>query len=345
MAMDIIGLDIGTNLIKGVEVRKEKGICELLSYAFSPAFKESLLSESPEDTEKLASGLREFISSSSFSSSNVIAAFPETHVFTRVIEIPKMSRKEVEKAVFWEAEQYLPVSIEDVTLNFQILPKDAESENSGKTEVLLIAVPKGLVQRFVKVLTKAGLTPVGLEPESMSIARSIYYSETSYPVTLIVNMGSEVTNLSILVDDYIRFTRSISTGGNSIARAISQDLNLEERQAQEYLKSYGLDESKMDGKIKSSIEPVFNVILNEIRKSIAYYETRKNPRRVKRVVLCGGISTVPGILVYTAQYLNLEVQKADPWKKLVVRRKFNEKELDDLGPMFATSVGLVLKEI
>ncbi|MBU1016631.1 MAG: type IV pilus assembly protein PilM [Patescibacteria group bacterium] len=343
--MDIIGLDIGTSLIKGVAVRKEKGTCELLNYAFSPAFKESLLSESATDADKLSESLRKFISESSFSSTNVVASFPETHVFTRVIEIPKMSRKEVEKAVFWEAEQYLPISIEDVTLNFQILPKDIEGESSDKTEVLLVAVPKGLVQRFVKILIKAGLTPVGLEPESMSIARSIYYNESSYPVTLVVNIGSEVTNLSILVDDYIRFTRSISTGGSSISRAISQELNLEAKQAQEYLKSYGLDESKMDGKIKASIEPVFNVILNEIRKSVAFYETRKNPRRVKRVVLCGGTSTVPGILVHTAQYLNLEVQKADPWKKLVVASKFNEKELDDLGPMFATGVGLVLKDI
>ncbi|OIP97224.1 hypothetical protein AUJ94_02715 [bacterium CG2_30_40_12] len=343
--MNVIGLDIGTNLIKGVEVKKEKGTFELLNYTFAPAFKESLLSESDIDADKAASRLREFIAESSFSSNNIIASFPETHVFTRVIEIPKMSQKEVEKAVFWEAEQYLPTSIEDVTLNFQILPRDSEESNQNKTEVLLIAVPKGLVQRFVKILVKAGLTPVGLEPESMSIARSIFYNEKSYPATLIVNIGSEVTNLSILVEDYIRFTRSIGTGGNSLSRAISQELNLEERQAQEYLKSYGLDASKMDGKIKASIEPVFNVILNEIRKSVAYYETRKNFIKVKRVVLCGGTSTVPGVLIYTAQYLNLEVQKADPWKKLLIGGKFSEKELDDTGPMFAAAVGLVLKDV
>ncbi|MFH1566233.1 MAG: type IV pilus assembly protein PilM [bacterium] len=343
--MNVIGLDIGTSLIKGIEVKKEKGVSELLNYSFSPAFKESFLSESIEDSDKLAERLRKFISDSSFSSTNVVASFPETHVFTRVIEIPKMSKKDLQKAVFWEAEQYLPLSIDDVTLNFQILPKDEESEKVNKTEVLLVAVPKSLVNRFIKIFTKAGLNPVGLEPESMAIARSIYYNESSYPVTLIVNIGSDVTNLSILVEDYIRFTRSIATGGSSLSRAISQELNLEEKQAQEYLKNYGLDESKMDGKIKASIEPIFNVILNEIRKSIAYYETRKNPRRVKRIVLCGGTSSIPGVLVYAAQYLNLEVQKADPWKKLVTGEKYNEKELDELGPMFAAGVGLVLKEI
>jgi len=343
--MDVIGLDIGTTLIKGVEVRKEKGSCELLNYALSPAFKESLLSESTADMDSFASHLREFISESSFSSTNVVASFPETHVFTRVIEIPKMSRKEIEKAVFWEAEQYLPISIEDVTLSFQVLPKDVNAGEWDQTEVLLVAVPKGLVQRLVRIFEKAGLTPVGIEPESMSIARSVYYNESAYPVTLLVNIGSEVTNLSILVDDYIRFTRSVATGGSSLSRAISQELNLEEKQAQEYLKSYGLDESKMDGKIKASIEPVFNVILNEVRKSIAYYETRKAPRRVKRVVLCGGTSIVPGVLIYTAQFLNLEVQKADPWKKIVVGSKFNKKELDDIGPLFAAGVGLVLKDI
>jgi len=345
--MDVIGLDIGTNLIKAVEVRKKSGSIELLNFSYAPAFKESLLSESSSDADNFARHLRKFIADSGFTGTSVVASFPETHVFTRVIQIPKMSEKEIEKAVFWEAEQYLPVSIEDVNLSFQVLPKDKESGASeeGKTEVLLVAAPKGLVARFIKILEKSGLSPLGLEPESMSIARSVYFKEEGSPATLIANIGYDATNLSVLVNQCIRFTRSISTGGVSLTRAISQDLNLEAKQAEEYLKSYGLDETKMDGKIRSSIEPVFNVILNEMRKSIAYFESRKSPRKVKRVVLCGGVSTIPGVLVYTAQYLGLEVQKANPWRKIIVGDKFNSKELDEIAPMFASSIGLVLKEV
>jgi len=343
--MNILGIDIGTNLIKAVEVKKEKGSTQLLKYSYSSAFNEPLLSELSIDTDNFAKKLREFISYSSFSSENVIASLPESHVFTRVIELPKISKKEIEKAVFWEAEKYLPISIEDVNLNFQILPSDTTLDKEEKTEVLLIAAPKALVNNFVKILEKTGLIPLALEPESMAIARSICYNEESFPETLIINIGSESTTISILVNKYIRFTRNISTGGTTLIRAISQDIGLEMDQAEEYMKSYGLDESKMDGKISSSMEPVFNVILNEVRKSIAYFETKKSPSRVKRVVLCGGISTIPGILIYVAQYLNVEVQKANPWLKITVGDKYSKKELDELGPMFAASVGLVLKEV
>lgn len=345
--MNILGIDIGTNLIKAVEAKKEKGLVEIINYAYAPAFKESLLSGSEEAIENYTRRLREFIANSSFTSTDVVSSLPESYVFTRVIEMTKLSSKELDKAILWEAEQYLPASIEDVDLNYQVLPPDSSLEKRKKMEVLLVAVPKKLIRNFIKVIEKSGLTPLGIEPESMAIARSIGYGELSSPNTLIMNIGSESTTISIQVDNHIRFTRNISTGGGSLARAISQDIGLEEKQAEEYLKSYGMDETKMDGKIRASIEPIYNVILNEVRKSIAYFETKKSPSRVKRIVLCGETSMIPGLLIYTVQYLSVEVVIADPWSKVTidVTKKFNAKELDDIGPMFAASVGLVLKDI
>nr|MBP7859531.1 pilus assembly protein PilM [Patescibacteria group bacterium] len=153
------------------------------------------------------------------------------------------------------------------------------------------------------------------------------------------------TIISIYSDFAIRFTRTLGTGFENFVKAVSQDLKLESLQAEEYIKTYGFINDKLNGKIKDALIPIYSLILEEIKRSISFFETRSFGKPVKRVVLTGGGSALPAIVVFTANYLGFEVQLGNSFSRFASLGKYKNRktELEDISPIFATSVGLSLK--
>lgn len=341
--MNFVGLDLGSYEFKAVELQKnKKGQKELVTYGSAPAPPHFLASDSEVDWAAYSEQLGKFYSEQDFTTKNVFAALPESRVFTRVITIPLMSGKELEKAMTWEAEQYIPIPLEEVSLDYQVIK---DSGAGGKVDVLLVAAPLTLTKKYLKILGDAGLETIGLETETLAAARSLVGLNSSLPTTLVVSIGARTTDISIVSKGFIRFTRSISTGGEAFTRAVSQELGFEIGRAREYMASYGLEESQLEGKVMRAIKPIFDVVVSEIKRSIAYYGTHRKDDVIKRIIVSGGVANLPGVLVYLAAALNLEVQVADPWEGLVIPEKFSREELEDAGPRFAIAVGLALKDV
>ena len=341
--MTFVGLDLGSYEFKGVELKKEKkGKKELVAYSSATAPPHFLASDSEVDWAAYSKQLGKFHNEAGFSTDKVVAALPESQVFTRVITVPKMSGKELKTAMQWESEQYLPVPLDDVSLDYKVIGNVGAVD---KIDVLLVAAPLTLTKKYLKIIGDAGLEVAGLETEALAAARSLVGLNSSSPTTLIVSIGAGTTDISIVSGGFIRFTRSISTGGEAFARAVSQELGFEIGRAKEYMRSYGLEESQLEGKVMKAIKPIFDVVVSEVKRSIAYYTARQKDDLIKRVIVSGGVASLPGVLVYLAAALNLEVQIADPWGGLIVPEKFGREELEDVGPGFAVAVGLALKDV
>jgi len=346
--MEFVGLDLGSREFKAVELRKtKKETKELVAYAAAPAPLHFLLSDSEVDWDTYADALKKFFDAEDFLTTNVAAGLPESQVFTRVISLPKMSSAELKNAMKWEAEQYIPIPLEEVSLDYQVIGESAQRDKDGKRlmDVLLVAAPLTLVEKYLKIISKAHLNIVGLETETLATARSVVGSAPDSPTTLIVSINLSATDIAIVSKGFIRFTRSISTGGEAFARAVSQELGFEMKRAWEYARSYGLEESQVEGKVMRAIKPVFDIIVSEIKRSFAYYRTHQKGDSIKRVILSGEAADLPGVLVYLAAALNVEVQIADPWEGLRIPEKFRKEELEEIGPKFAAAVGLALKDL
>lgn len=342
--MNFFGLDIGTSSLKAVEIKRDGRGKTLQLYASAPlASGTSFITDSDTDIKSLSAGIREFVDSYPFSTNKVVVSLPESQIFTRVVTLPKINEKELISSMQWEAQQYIPVPLADVSLDFQIIAGD--DDKSEKMDVLLIAAPKSLVQKYLKLLKGASLDPVGIETETMAVSRSLVSDEPGTPPTMIVNIGAMTTDLSVVSKKSIRFTRSISTGGNAMARAVSQALGFDLNQAEEYKKTYGLDQTQLEGKVMQSIKPIFDVVVDEIKRSSAFYGTHNKEDQIKRVIICGGTASLPGIIVYMAASLDFEVQLGDPWQKIYAPTKFSRNELEDAGPSFAVAAGLAIKEV
>lgn len=337
----LLGLDIGSNTIKAVQLDHNNGHYRLKAYGIAPTPPKGFESEAESDLETLSQALRNLLLDIKVSTSNVICALPESAVFTRVITLPILSDKELASAIHWEAEQFIPVPLEEVNLVWEVL----ERPQQGKImEVLLVAAPKALTEKYVRVLGGAGLKPLALETETIAVARSLVGENKDSLTSLVVSIGNKTTDICIVNKGKIALTRSISTGGAALARALATSLGFDLPKAEEYKKSYGLLKGEMESKIVDALRPVFDLIVAEIKRSLAFYEKGKPGEQVKQIVLCGGSARLPGAVVYLAQSLGLEAQIGNPWQKVEMDEKVREI-LAEEAAVYAVAVGLAMRGI
>lgn len=343
-AQNAFGLDIGSSTTKLIQLSTSGDKFDLIAHGIISSPPRALASEAIEDQEDLSEALKRLVDEARPSTKNVITALPESQIFTRVIDMPLLSESELASALKWEAEQYVPLPLSDVELDWQILDQipGTDAKNS-KMEILLVAAPKLLVEKYMKVLNMVGLNPLTLETEPIALNRSLLTSASSGPTTLIISFGASTTDVCIIRSGKLTFTRSIATGGIALSRAVAQDLGFELAQAEEYKKTYGLDASQLEGKVMQSIKPVFDVVVNEIRRALAYYLGKRPDDPIKRAVVTGGSAKMPGLVVYLANSLGVEVQIGNPWERVNLSTS-NKQNLIDQSEEYATCVGLAMRE-
>lgn len=343
MAAQSFGLDIGSHSLRLVQVDKSKRPYRLLTFAMEQTPKGASLSESTIDWQLLADAIKHLVKDSKVTTNNVVTAFPESLIFTRLVETPYIDPKTLDSAIRYLAEEYVPIPITDVSLVYQIL-KPGNKQTQEKMEILLIAVPKDLIEKYLKILKLANLKPVAMETEILAVSRSVVGTSPESPTSLIISIGASTTDLAIYTKGIIAFTRSIPTGGSALSKALANELNFDISQAEEYKKTYGLLESELGGKIMLAIKPIFDVVVSEINRAVAFYQRKSPQDQIKRVLLCGGTAKLPGLLIYLAQSLGLEVQVGDPWVFMATDPALTQK-LNEYAPDFTVAAGLALKEV
>lgn len=338
--MDFFGLDIGSYSIKAVQLRKIQDKYQLVALGSAPSTPKGLASEAESDLTALAETIKKLYQEAKVTTKNVISALPEDQVFTRVITLPRLSEEELISALKWEAEQYVPIPLSEVTLAHQVIGETTQ-DTRQKTEVLLVAAPNRLIDKLLKVLKTAGLNPISLETEILAMSRSLVAPDSE--ATLLVDLGARATDIAIVEKGQVVFTRSISTAGEALTRAVAGALGLEAGQAEEYKKAYGVDPGKLEGKVSQAIEPILEVIIKEMEQAIQFYQQEKE-KTVKRIVLTGGTAILPEVVTLLAKKLTFETQIGDPFSRVVKDSLLAKMPKNDL-PFYAVAVGLAMKEI
>jgi len=336
----VIGLDIGSHSIKLIELAKDRGVATLLAAGSIPTPPKALTSNIAADQEAVAVAVKKLVIDTGARTKNVNLSLPESQVFTRVIEVPQLSQRELASAIKYEAEQYIPLPLEQVNVDFSIL-RDAKQTGKNMMEVLLVAAPKALLEKYVAIMEMADLYSTGAETEIIATSRALIRSVPTVKTVMVVSLGAQTTDLAILRAGVLAFTRTISAGGEALSRAVAQGLDFDIRQAEEYKKTYGLQQDQLEGKILAAAKPIMDTILSEMKRAVAFYQEKNPNERVEAVLLSGGTARLPGMVIYMAQHMGVEAQLANPWVGIHKEARFNV--LDPEGPTFAVAVGLALR--
>lgn len=343
-AQSKVGLDIGFSSIKAVVLSAKDNPPKLLSLGHIAAPQPGIVSDADLDLEAVAIAIKNLIKEVDAPDNEVVVALPESKIFTRVVyDLPFLTNDELVQAIPYAAEEFVPMPIKDVNLNYQVIYRSPQKGPKSRTVVFVVASPKVLINKYINILQMADLKPLSIETEVLAATRALVSSNPYSPTTLLIQLGATTTDYAIVSENLILLTRSISTGGVALTRAIAQGFNFELIQAEEYKKVYGLLEDQLEGKLFQALKPIIEVIVTEARRVIQAHEAQNHQLTVKRVVLTGGGAQLPGVVKYFANSLGLEVQEADPWIGVAMDSSLKAK-LTTEGSVYSVAVGLALRE-
>ncbi len=345
------GLDISDTSIKVAQLNLHKGKLYSGVFADVPLVAKTITNHMIVSEERLAASIMNALKTAKkIDTKYVVCSVPEAKSFVRIVQIPltNLSDKEIEGALPYELEQDIPIPIDQVYLDWQIL-----RQLPGKLELLVTASSKDYVDILVTTLKSIKLKPVVFEIGSQATARALVNSSLAKESVLIVDIGAQQTSFIIVDQGTPLYTSSVPVAGNSLTEAIARNLGIPWGQAEKSKVTHGLI-SQMQGEeaIREAILPVLDNIIDETKNVIRYFEEHSELRRtISTVVLCGGSSRVPGAIEYFSTRINLgsgrqfQILQGNPWVNMVVNQgqiaSMNEGQ--SLG--YSTAIGLALRGV
>lgn len=337
------GLDIGNHSIKAIRLSGDTNNLVLEGYAYGSTPNGILLSESEENQKKLATAIKEIVSSSSLAGiKKVVFAVPESHVYPRLMTLPYVDEKSLENAVNWEIRKYLTTPIEEVNIG-TIMIGEKTKNDVRVADVLVIAVKNAYLERYMKVLDMAGLEPIAAETESIATVRALAPLTAGITSSyLVVDFGSNSTDVCVAFKDKLIYSDSIAYGSDSITKAISQSFSMDAIKAEEYKKTYGVDINHFQGKLAGVITPVLDLILMDVRKSLEYFRREFSEIAPSKVFITGDAANMPGLKDYIISKLRIDVELANAWKTVKVSETDNQV-LNKNSSAYTVAIGLAKK--
>lgn len=310
----LIGLDISQTGIKIMSIDSLKWLVQGYgSLDLDPQKVQASLEDSDNKylTESISALLQNNIVGQ-LSSNHVAVGVPTGKAYSRTFTIPSDQEKNVEAAVEVEVDQYIPLPMSSLYVDYDIIGRTKES-----ITVVMSAVPKVIVDSCTVAAREAGLMPVLVEPSINAVARVITAAEEGDLTTLIVDIGPASTDIAVLSGGAIRVSGAVGIGGNTFTLDIARKLNVALENAHQLKVLNGLNPGTRQDKITSALKPSLNRIVTEIRKVIRYYNERlSDDSKIEQVLIVGGGSNVPGIGEFFTNELVMAARVASPWQKL-----------------------------
>lgn len=336
------GLEISDFSLKALWLKRSGDYFNIISYNRLRLPKGLLVEGEIKDENKLASLIRELLDSAKpqrITNPYVVSSLPENKVFTRMIKVPLMKKEDLEEAVRWEAENHIPVSVEDVYLDWQIL-----SQKGKDIELLLSAAPKELVNGYVNTFRNAKLNLQALEPCAASKARALIPKQEKNKIYLIVDIGAMKTVLDLVSNNKVYFSSSsFKISGNIFTNSIAKCLDIKSSEAEkEKISCCSPKMSERERKILESIHPVLDELASEITKVENYYYSNFDNGGVDfQIFLCGGGASFFGIVPYLSLKTKKKIKLGNPWINIKLIKETPLNHADSLT--FTEVIGLAIR--
>jgi type IV pilus assembly protein PilM len=340
----VVGLDIGTSSVKALELKETSRGYQLVNFAVNPIQPQAVVDGAIMDANAIIESITQLFRDTKIRNRNVVMGISGHSVIVKKISLPEMSAEELEESIHWEAEQYIPFDIDDVSLDFEILETSSPTEE-GKMDVILVAVKRDKIDEATSLVIQAGLTPVVVDLEAFALQNAYeinYEIEVGKNVALI-DVGAGVMNINVIQEGVSVFTRDISVGGNQYTEALQKELNVSYDQA-ESIKKGDIVEGVDQAQVLPVIEAVSDNLAMEIQRSFDFFRATASEREIQKIVLSGGTARIRGLDEFISQRLGVPVIINNPFQNI----KFSEKRFDpsyimDIAPTAAVVVGLALR--
>lgn len=350
---EAFGLDINDLSLKIVKLKKKHGGFSFASFKevkLSPGIVQAGVIKNEAVLAKIIKSAYDTVEGRKLKTRNVVVSLPEEESFLQVIQMPKMSEEELNLAVPLEAENYIPMPIDQVYLDFKVIPSVKNYFNH--LEVLIVAMPKKIVDSYVFCVKKAGLIPIAFEAESEAIARALIKNQTGSSLLILVDFGENHTNFTVFSGNSIRFTCSIPISSAMISNAIAESLKISFHDAEKLKIEYGLTGKKHSAKaekVAQIISPILEDLSLQIKKYLNFYRDHSSFEyflpggKTEKILLCGGGAELKGLADFLFKKLDIPVEMGNPLVNFLSKKTKIIMKKNTIS--FTTAIGLALRQM
>jgi type IV pilus assembly protein PilM len=340
-------LDIGSTAAKAVELRAHGKGYQVAAIAVEPIPPASIVEGAIIDAAAVSDAINRLFAARPFKRKEVATALSGNSVIVKKIELPAMSEQELAGSIYWEAKQYIPFDIQDVSLDYQLLEPAIGINSQPTMELLLVAAKKDKIADYTSVIRQAGRTPVVVDVDAFALqnAYEVNYGLDASSVVVLLNAGASAINVNILAGGQSVFLRDLSIGGNAFTEALQKELNLPAEDAEDLKKGQGAAGPVTFDDARPVLRAVIDNVLLEIEKTFDFFKATAASAYIDRIVLSGGASRADGFSDALRDFFQTHVEPFDPFRQV----GFDEQKLgmaaEQVAPVAAVALGLALRKV
>jgi len=343
-----VGLDIGSSGIKLVQLKESRGRYILQKFGFKPLEPEVIVDGTVMDEGRVVSAIKELFEETNVKVKQVAVSISGHAVIIKKISLPPMPDEELDGQVRLAAEQYIPFDINEVNIDFSVLPSpEAAGDTQGEMSIILVAAKKDKINELTELVKGAGLFPLVMDVDAFAIENmhAINYPVSQEDTTALVNIGASVMNINIVRGGMSLFTRDIPIGGNRYTEAIQREMGMSYEEAEETKKgerSAGGNQAA----VTTVVDSVNAEVASEIARTIDYFKSTMPDADVQHVLLCGGGAQVKGLVTQLRDRMHAVVEVANPFGEIDTSGSdLDQNALAELASLAAVGVGLALRSV
>jgi len=343
----LVGVDIGSSAIKAVELKpggKTGNEYQLVNLGLEPLPPEAIVDGAIMDSGAVIDAIQRLFTAQKIKTNDVATSVSGNAVIVKKISLPQMTPEELAESIHWEAEQYIPFDIQDVSLDYEVVEGGG---SGGNMDVLLVAVKKDKIGDYTSAISQAGKNPqvVDVDVFALQNCYEVNYGIDAGRVVALLNVGASIMNINIIKGGTSIFNRDIAVGGNQYTDAIQKDLNLSFDQAEALKKG-----TRVEGANPESLPPILQAVSEnialEIQKTFDFFKATSSEDRIDRMFLSGGTAKVKGLQELLADRFDAGVELLNPFNSVTYNpREFDPDFISDIGPSAAIAVGLAARKV
>jgi type IV pilus assembly protein PilM len=335
-----IGVSIGSSSIKIAEVKKSGKAYSLVHFGVAQLPDEAIQNREIVNHMAVVDALRGLVSELKIKGKTVTTSLSGAAVIVKKILLDQTSPRELNEAILWEAEQYVPFDINEVAFDYQILNKNGPE---GKMEIMLVACKRTIIDSYVSAIKDAGLVAGVVDIDMFALQNTYEFNYPPETPVALVDIGAASLKLAVCAGGQPTFTRDSAVGGRTLTTEIQKHLNVSYQEA-ELLKIDGNAQGQLPQEVADLMHVAAENFASEIKRSMDFYIASNTGAPAQYVLLAGGTSRLPNLAKMVEEAVGIPVQLLNPFNSISYDTKiFNQDYIGAVSSIAATPVGLALR--
>ncbi len=337
---NFFALDVGTDALRMVELSKTGNGWALEHFAYVQVSRQILQDSSEQGKRRLGETIKQAAEQAGIKTKKIAIGLPSNKTFTTIIEIPTQDKKSMEKIIKYHEDQYIPMPIDDATVDYVIL--GPSPNDPAVTEVLLSSTASQYAEERMEAVEAVGFDLIAAEPDSIAMSRALTPPGIN-DARLIIDYGEDSTDLTVVYNGAPRLVRALPGGLSLLTRTVAGSLNVKESQARQFILKFGLAQDKLEGQVFKALDMPLENFASEITKSVNFFRAKYPNINVGGTLLSGFAGVIPFLGEYIEAKTQIPTSEGLPWQKVRVTQQ-QQQALSQVAAEFAVAIGLAERE-